>query len=272
MQGRTIVVTGAASGIGAGTARLLRQRGGTIIGLDRREPQAGICDRFVLCDMGRGAAIRDAIAALPDNIHGVCNVAGLPPTAAAADVLRVNAIGLRSLTVGLVPKLVDGAAIVNLTSFAGHAWRDSVARIVEFHDVDFDGAEAFCERHAIGTPHSYFFSKEYVVAWTLLNRWTWRDRGIRMNCVSPGPVETPILQDFVSTLGERVERDMAVMDRPARVDDLAPIVAFLLEDGSGWLRGTNIEADGGLASHHAVDASGLGAAEPSFPAHPAPSA
>ena len=46
---------------------------------------------------------------------------------------------------------------------------------------------------------SYFFSKEALIAWTLQNRRTWRARGIHMNAVSPGPVETPILGDFIKT-------------------------------------------------------------------------
>ncbi|WP_284945984.1 coniferyl-alcohol dehydrogenase [Acidisoma cladoniae] len=253
----TVVVTGVASGIGAGVARLLRDRGMVVIGVDRREPATGTCDHFVSCDLGHAAPVRELVANLPAGIRGLCNIAGLPPTAAPADVLKVNAIGLRTLTLGLIPKLADGGSIVNLASFAGHAWRDNVELINEFHGVDFDEAESFCQRHAVVTPHSYFFSKQYIIAWTLLNRWTWRSRGIRMNCVSPGPVETPILQDFVATLGDRVEQDMAVMDRSAQVADLAPIIAFLLEGGSSWLRGTNIEADGGLASHYAVQPSGL---------------
>lgn len=257
MTGRTIVVTGASSGIGAGIARLLCARGDTVIGVDKREPEPGTCSRFVHCDLGEPVSIRNLIEELPGDVSGLCNIAGLPPTAAPVDVLRVNALGVRTLTTGLIPRLVDGGAIVNLTSFAGHAWRDHTVLIEEFHGVEFAGAGSFCERHAIGTPDSYFFSKQYLIAWTLLNRWSWRSRGIRMNCVSPGPVETPILKDFVATLGERVEQDMAVMDRSAQVADLTPIIAFLLDEGSAWLRGTNIEADGGLASHYAIASSGL---------------
>ena len=62
------------------------------------------------------------------------------------------------------------------------------------------------------------------------NRWTWRDRGIRMNSVSPGPVDTPILGDFLQTLGARAEEDRRVMDRPGTPKDIAPVIAFLLSD------------------------------------------
>jgi NAD(P)-dependent dehydrogenase (short-subunit alcohol dehydrogenase family) len=78
-----------------------------------------------------------------------------------------------------------------------------------------------------------------------------------MNAISPGPVETPILDDFIKTLGERAEEDMKVMDRPATPEDIAPIVAFLLSDMTTWIRGTNIPADGGMSSNLLCDMHGL---------------
>lgn len=108
---------------------------------------------------------------------------------------------------------------------------------------------AFCKAHDIIGARSYFFSKEALIVWTMQNRWTWRDRGIRMNTVSPGPVETPILKDFLETLGARAEEDMRIMDRPGRPGDIAPAIAFLLSDGAAWIRGTNIPVDGGMYSH-----------------------
>lgn len=78
-----------------------------------------------------------------------------------------------------------------------------------------------------------------------------------MNCVSPGPVDTPILKDFLETLGERAAQDAHIMDRPGNPADIAPVVLFLLSDGSGWIRGTNIPVDGGMASHLACESSGL---------------
>ena len=70
-----------------------------------------------------------------------------------------------------------------------------------------------------------------------------------MNCVSPGPIETPILPDFLETLGERAEEDMKIMDRPGRPEDIAPVIAFLCNSGSGWIRGANIPCDGGMNQH-----------------------
>ena len=91
----------------------------------------------------------------------------------------------------------------------------------------------------------------------LQNRWTWRDRGIRMNSVSPGPVDTPILADFMESLGERAEEDVGIMDRLGVPEDIAPLVAFLCSDASQWIRGTNIPCDGGLSARHIANASGL---------------
>lgn len=81
------------------------------------------------------------------------------------------------------------------------------------------------------------------------NRWTWRGRGIRINAVSPGLVNTPILSDFLETLGARAEEDARVMDRPGEATDIAPVIAFLLSDMAAWIRGANIPADGGMSAN-----------------------
>ena len=70
-------------------------------------------------------------------------------------------------------------------------------------------------------------------------------------------MDTPILKDFLDTLGERAAQDAKVMDRPGRPEDIAPMVVFLLSDGSQWVRGTNIAVDGGMASHLACESNGL---------------
>jgi len=258
LEGKTIVVTGCASGIGAETAAELRRQGAAVIGLDRHE--GGDVDRFVRVDLTDPDQIDAVLARLPDGLDGLCNIAGLPPTAPAETVVTVNAMAVRFLTEQIVPKLADGASITNVASLAGIGWQDAIPAISDLLAIDardFRAVPAFCERHGIVGARSYFFSKEFVVAWTVTNRWTWRDRGIRMNSVSPGPVETPILPDFLATLGERAEEDMAIMDRPGRPSDIAPVIAFLQSDGSAWFRGANLTADGGMSSHIVAQRSGL---------------
>ena len=113
---------------------------------------------------------------------------------------------------------------------------------------NFNAVEELCKQNDVfqETGRSYFYTKETIIVWTMQNRWTWRERGIRMNCVSPGPVETPILPDFLESLGERAEEDARIMDRPGRPTDVAPLIAFLCSDGSQWIRGANIPCDGGM--------------------------
>lgn len=256
LAGKTIVVTGVSSGIGAETARTLRALGGKVIGVDRN-PATEPLDGFVQADLSSRAAIDALVAALPDGIDGLANIAGVPPTAPPELVVKVNVVGLKYLTESLVPKMADGGAIVSVASLAGVGWPAAVAQLRAAEGLDFDGVADFCAAQGIDEARSYFFSKEAVIAWTIQNRWTWRDRGIRINAVSPGPVETPILADFVKTLGDRVEEDMRVMDRAGRPGDIAPVIAFLLGDGSVWIRGANIPTDGGMNSYILAQTNGL---------------
>lgn len=246
LSGKKIVITGVASGIGKETAKVCKKLGAHIIGLDRN-PAEGV-DQYIQVDLSNADSINAAVAQI-DSIDGLANIAGLPPTAPADVVVSVNLVGLKYLTNALLPKLNDNGAIVNLASLAGLGWREAVKSIKAAENLSFEDVTAFNKEHDIIGPRSYFFSKEALIVWTIQNRWTWRDRGIRMNCVSPGPVETPILKDFLETLGERAEEDMRIMDRPGHPTDVAPVVAFMLSDGSKWMRGANIPVDGGMNQH-----------------------
>lgn len=253
---KIIVVTGASSGIGAETARLLTQQGAQVIAVDVNAPKNPV-GQFIQADLSDPAAIERLVQQLPQGIHGLANIAGVPPTRPVVQVLKVNLLGLKRLTQLLIPKLADGAAIVNLASLAGIGWPQAVPAIRASEQLDFADVETFCQQHGIDDGRSYFFTKEALIAWTLQNRWTWRERGIRMNAVSPGPVDTPILGDFIETLGARAEEDMRVMDRPGRPTDIAPVVAFLLSDAAGWIRGANIPTDGGMHAKVLCDMHGL---------------
>ena len=258
VKGKKIIVTGSSSGIGKETARLLTGQGATVLGVDLNKCFDHV-EEFYRADLSDGATIEALVDVLPDGIDGIANIAGLPPTAPARTVLAVNLVGLNHFTEAMIPKLNDGASIVNLASLAGFGWQKSVAAIKASAALDFDGIDAFVERWDVGNEggRSYFFSKEALIVWTMQNRWTWRDRAIRMNTVSPGPVDTPILKDFLETLGERAEEDARVMDRPGTPEDIAPVVAFLLSDMTSWIRGSNIAADGGMSSNILCEMHGL---------------
>ncbi|MEM7269977.1 MAG: coniferyl-alcohol dehydrogenase [Pseudomonadota bacterium] len=250
VKGKRIVVTGSSSGIGWETARILTDQGAEVLGVDLNKNFDHV-DEFYRADLSDGATIDALVDVLPDGIDGLVNNAGLPPTKRANLLLKVNLIGLKRLTYGLIPKLNDGASIVNVASLAGFGWPQAVEAVKAAEHLDFHNLDEFIEKWQVSSEggRSYFFSKEALIVWTMQNRWTWRDRGIRMNSVSPGPVDTPILGDFLQTLGARAEEDRKVMDRPGSAPDIAPVIAFLLSDMTTWIRGTNIPADGGMSSN-----------------------
>jgi NAD(P)-dependent dehydrogenase (short-subunit alcohol dehydrogenase family) len=256
LTGTRIVVTGVASGIGKATATHLMALGAHVIGIDLRP--SDVAHTHLVADLSDPAQIDAVVADLVPGANGLCNIAGVPPSAPPEVVLALNAKGLERLTVGLAPKLAEGASIVNIASSAGSGWPGRLDSLRAFDGVAFepDALRRFAVEHdLLEEGASYFFSKEFVVTWTMRNRWRWRDRGIRVNSVSPGPVETPALHDFVTTLG-RARLIMELMDRPGRPEEIAPVVAFLLSDASDWIRGTNIAVDGGMTSHLAMETAG----------------
>ena len=246
---KTYIVTGAASGIGAETTRHLQAQGAKVIGVDRNE--AVDADSFFQVDMSDPTSIDALVAGLPEGVNGLANIAGVPPTAPAPVVMKVNLVGLRHLTNALIPKMADAASIVNIASLVGAGWQKSLDQVRAALEQDFTSdIEGFCEAEKLADDgRSYFLTKEALIAWTIQNRWTWRERGIRMNTVSPGPVETPILGDFLQTLGERAKEDARLMERPGTAQDIAPVIAFMLSSESYWIRGANIPVDGGMAAH-----------------------
>ncbi|MEE8477247.1 MAG: SDR family NAD(P)-dependent oxidoreductase [Gemmatimonadales bacterium] len=126
LSNKTVIVTGAASGIGKETVAELRRRGAMVIGVDRNP--ADEVDEFFHTDLADPDSIDRPIDELPFGANGLCNIAGLPPTQPADMVLKVNVLGLQRLTLAMVPKLADGASIVNLASMAGNQWREKLQR------------------------------------------------------------------------------------------------------------------------------------------------
>jgi NAD(P)-dependent dehydrogenase (short-subunit alcohol dehydrogenase family) len=243
----TVLITGAASGIGAALLARLSGGGGGgrgdgAIGLDR----AGAA---IACDLADPAAIDRAAAQIsamaPGGLRGIAHVAGLPGTADAATIFAVNTRAPQRLTHALLPLLADGASIVAVSSVTALRCDWPPARL----DALLDGAEAFPAMEGV---RAYELSKAALNRWAVRTAVALKDRSIRVNTVSPGPVNTPILVDFETSIGkDRIDAAAAMVGRHADPADIADVIAFLLSDAARWVNGTDVKADGG---YHAVRA------------------
>lgn len=247
-HGKTIVVTGSSSGIGAEVARLARYQGAHVIGMDRNDPMISL-DGFIKVDMGDTGAIDAAVQALPKRIDALVNVAGVSGLADKDLVARVNYLGLRHLTEALVPNLAKGGAVVNITSILGAEWPKRVAAHKQLAATkSFAEGAAWLAQNPVPQETCYQYFKEALVVWTKKRGYElFMQNDIRMNSVAPGPVMTPILGEFVQMLGqERVAADAANIKRPAIADEIAPPVLFLCSDAARWISGINLPVDGGI--------------------------
>jgi NAD(P)-dependent dehydrogenase (short-subunit alcohol dehydrogenase family) len=148
-QSKTIVVTGASSGIGAETARTLRFAGASVIGTDRNEPALTL-DGFVRADLSEQAHIDAAVKQLPARVDALCNIAGVPDTAPAGLVGRVNYLGLRHLCQCVLERMPAGVSIVNISSILGAEWSQRLAQHKALAETpSFEAGLAFLARQPV---------------------------------------------------------------------------------------------------------------------------
>jgi NAD(P)-dependent dehydrogenase (short-subunit alcohol dehydrogenase family) len=246
VEGMRCAVTGAASGIGDAVARVLARSGASVTSLDIKEPTARV-DHHIPCDLSDPDSIGAAVEALGTAHDALVNVAGVPGTLPDDTVIKVNFLGLRLLSESLTPRLRDGGAIVNVASTAGWQWPERLPLLLEFvATASFDEGLAWFQANAPADVPAYFFSKEAVIVYTMRACQSAWARGIRVNSVSPGPVQTPILGDFEDSMGkDTLDGVKAIVGRHATPEDIAPLAVFLASPASRWVNGANLFADGG---------------------------
>ncbi len=250
LHGSCFAVTGAASGIGKATVARLLQAGADVIGLDRICPEDSRSD-FLFVDLADPDSIAAAAEKLPGNLAGLLNIAGVPGTAPPEVLARVNYLGLRLLTQMALPKIIKEGSVVNVASTAGENWRDNLGTHLELAAAQtFDEGLVWLEDNAWPRERAYAWFKEALIVWSLANAATFRSgHYVRMNCVSPGPVDTPILDQFRISLGEeRVSDALRRSGGAAKPDDIAAPIVFLASAASSWVAGTNFVVDGGASA------------------------
>ena len=238
LHGKTIVVTGAARGLGALFCRAIADAGGTILALGRDEAAlvamiaglSGTGHDLVLADVAKADAVRDGLASR--QFDGLVNNAGIAVTAALHasgedDVRRVidtNFLGSLWTLQAAVPvlKAAGGGVIVNIASVLGHR----------------------------PLPHTgiYAASKAAIMQMTRSAAIELARDYIRVNALAPGYVMTDLNRDFLtSDAGIKLQKRTA-LHRFASPAELMPALLFLLDPTNSYMTGETLTIDGGMSA------------------------
>ncbi|WP_336338284.1 SDR family NAD(P)-dependent oxidoreductase [Haloarcula brevis] len=251
---RTVVVTGAASGIGRGIARRFGEEGASVVVADvRREPKQGArydsdvttpTDVVVTEEMAGEATYVETDVGDPDS------VAAMVDTAVE--------------TYGGVDVLVNNAGI----QIAGDSQSTTVEEWHRSIDVDLSGA-FYCAKFAV--PHlverrgqilnigsvrgfeggggpPYAAAKAGVVNMTRDLAVELGSDGVRVNCINPGYIETP-LQDINTDEDVAKAADHTLLPRFGTPEDVGDAAVFLASDEASFITGANLAVDGGWLAH-----------------------
>lgn len=246
-QGRRVVVTGAASGMGEATARLVGERGAEVHAIDLREPSVPVAG-FHPTDLRDPAAIDAAVAAIGGRVDALFNCAGLPQTFPPGDVMGVNLLGMRHLTERLLAHMDRGAAIATISSAGGLMWQSHLDQIKELLAIpDLEAARRWCAANVATGDQAYAFSKECIIVYTMQRAAELASRGIRINCTSPGPTSTAMYPHFEQAMGKSYMDDFPrPLGRNSTPEEQAHPLLFLNSDAAAYVTGHNLFVDGGF--------------------------
>jgi NAD(P)-dependent dehydrogenase (short-subunit alcohol dehydrogenase family) len=172
----------------------------------------------------------------------------LPNTFPNLDVMLVNFCGLRAVTEAVVPLMIEGSAIACIASSAGIGWMQNMGTLFELTATpDFAAAKAWCEAHPKELMNAYGYSKEAINAYTAQRSFPLAQQGIRINCVNPGPTDTPMMPEFEKAVGKKYMDDFPVpLGRHAVAEEQAWPMVFLNSPRASFVTGLQFDADGGF--------------------------
>ncbi|MGW0499723.1 SDR family NAD(P)-dependent oxidoreductase [Streptomyces sp. NPDC003007] len=245
LDGRVVIITGAARGQGEQEARLFAAEGARVVLADVLDDQGEalaeeIGGRYVRLDVGREDDWRSAVAAAKDaygHVDGLVNNAGVlrfnslidTPLDEFMQVVQVNQVGCFLGVRAVAPEMSDGGTIVNTASCTGLTGMAAVG--------------------------AYAASKHAVVGLTRVAALELAGRGIRVNAVCPGAVDTPMSNparldpdaDPEETARglDRLYRKLVPLGRAGRPEEVARLALFLTSEDSSYITGQPFVIDGG---------------------------
>jgi NAD(P)-dependent dehydrogenase (short-subunit alcohol dehydrogenase family) len=249
-DGTHALVTGAASGMGEATARLLVELGARVTALDVKTVEVdGVESRTV--DLREPSSIDEALAGLGP-VDSVFSVAGLPgPPFSDLDTLKVNFLGARHLVEALVPSMAPGSAVACVASNAGLGWQLEYEQMLPLiTSATFDDGAAWVEANpeGINANMGYLYSKKVMNAWV-----AWRapqliaSHGIRLNNTNPGPTDTAMMPAFEDFAGkEMIDAFVGPSGRRSTAEEQAWPLLFLNSRRSSYITGEAFHTDAGF--------------------------
>ena len=262
-EGRRVIVSGGGgAGMGAAAVRHLSDLGAEVHVLDLKEPPVEVSS-YQAVDLRDPDATTAAVERIGGPVDALFNCAGLGGSKFPdLDVMLVNFVGMRHLAETVSARMEPGAAIASISSTAGSGYLANIGKWMPLvMTPGFDAAEKWCEANPEEIAGGYGPSKEAIIIWTLWASYVLAARGIRVNCISPGPTDTPMMPEFEQQVGKEFMDNFPVpLGRHSTPDEQAWPLIFLNSPLASYVTGENVVTDGGTMGAvmtGGIDISGL---------------
>lgn len=244
-------ITGATTGIGAATRKMLMDQGHKVINID-------IKDGDITADLAvkseRERALKELYTAAPDGLDCFISCAGVGPTEPAERILSLNFFGAKEMTEGAYPLVLKKKGTIVVVSSNSANLPGLNTKLV---DMMCDGGDEEAVREegkkllGFQKQEAYQGSKFAIARWVRRNSSAWAARGVRMNAIAPGATLTPLLEaglaDPIFSTGMKTFPIPTHYGKEDFImpEEIAEVILFLAGPVSSAINGVVLYADGG---------------------------